>query len=164
MGSATGEASVLKSPSIRDQHAIRAILLLYAPPIAVSLRLLIAELLIVSLTGCGYSLPPMHPASQERIRIIAVSTERYVLHANTDSMKQYEVPRDGLVIVDVPAYRPTCRIYLFNLVKVGGGDDPLNEWNISVVRKGSIVRELSLRQVRELAMDQEGNHLLEVPK
>ena len=126
--------------------------------------MLIAELLIVSLTGCAYRLPTMRPASQERIRIIAATTDHYVLRANTGSVKQYEVPGDGAVSVDVPAYRPTCSIYLFNMFKVGGGDDPLNGWNISVIHKGSVVRELSLRQVRELALDQQGNHLLEVRK
>jgi hypothetical protein len=72
--------------------------------------------------------------------------------------------RDRACYGRVALVGPTCGVYLFNLVKVGGGDDPLRVWNISVVRNGKVVRQLSLRKVRELATDQQGYYLLQVSK
>ena len=106
----------------------------------------------------------MRPASQERIRIIAATTDGYVVRVYTGRTKEYELTKDGRVIADIPAYRPPCSVYLFNVIKVGGGDDRLTTWNISVIRNGRIVRELSLRQLRELAMDEREYHLLPIPK
>lgn len=131
---------------------------------AVSLRILIPALFIVSSTGCGYSLPPMHPASQERIRIITTNTDQYNFREDIGTIKQYEVPRDGRVSVDIPEYRRECDIYLFNVVKVRTGDDPLRTWKIALIHNGTVVRELSLLQVQRLAMDQQGYHLLQISK
>jgi hypothetical protein len=128
----------------------------------VFLRILIAGLFVASSTGCAYRLPAMRPASREPIRIIAATPDQYAFRVYTGTMKEYEVPHDGRVIADIPAYRPTCGVYLFNVVRVSGGDDRLRTWNISVIRNGRVVREFSLRQIRKLATDEQEYHLLQI--
>jgi hypothetical protein len=90
----------------------------------------------VSLTGCTLRLYAPVPPSEERVRVAANNPDRYVLHieervpnvnksqpdaAHMDvaHVANYEIPKDGLVSIRIPSYRPYCGVYLFNLVKVG---------------------------------------------
>jgi hypothetical protein len=102
------------------------------------------------------------PPSQERVRIIAKSPDLYVVHVDVDHVTDYPVPADGRVIVGIPAYRPTCGVYLFNSIKVGGADDPLGTWAITVTSGGRILRKLSVRQVEKLTTDLDGYRVLKL--
>ena len=122
------------------------------------MTLLVGALAVVT-TGCAYRLPAPSLPTQEHIRVIAKMPELYVLSVNTGTVTSYDVPPKGRVIINVPSYRPTCGVYLFTVIKVAG-HDPLKYWDLSVVLKGKTIRKMSLRKVRELAIDQEGYHIL----
>jgi hypothetical protein len=113
--------------------------------------------------GCAYVLYVPTPPSQERVKIIGKSPDRYVVHLDVGQILDYQVPPDGRVTVAVPAFSPSCGIYLFNLVKVGGGDDPLGTWNVTVSYGGNTLRKLSVKQMRKLPTDVDGYRLLRVP-
>jgi hypothetical protein len=115
-------------------------------------------------TGCAYRLYRMVPSSQERIKIIASAPQDYVISVDTGKAEELQVPTDGRVDISIPSYRPTCGIYLFNEIKVGGGVDRSNNWYVSASRAGNPVRRLSLRQIRKLPVDESGYHLLQLSK
>jgi hypothetical protein len=61
------------------------------------------------------------------------------------------------------ADRPYCGVYVFNLIKVGGGgDDALKDWEVSVLRDLRSVRTLTLKDVGKLPMDAAGYHILKI--
>jgi hypothetical protein len=84
--------------------------------------------LVVPLAGCAYRLPAIAPPSQELIRIVADAPEQYTVEVNTGTVREYEVQQDGRIKVGIPSYRPSCGVYLFDAIKVGGYVDPLNSW------------------------------------
>ena len=116
--------------------------------------------LTLGLEGCTYRLPVISAPSQERVRVIAKSPDLYVVHVDVDHVTDYPVPVDGRVIVGIPAYRPSCGVYLFNSMKVGGADDPLGTWAITVTSGGRTLRKLSVRQMKKLTTDLDGYRLL----
>jgi len=115
--------------------------------------------LTFGLEGCTYQLHVISPPSQERVRIIAKSPDLYVVHVDVDHVTDYPVPADGRVIVGIPAYRPSCGPYLFNLIKVGGAGDPLETWVITVTSGDRTLRKLSIRQMKKLTTDSDGYRL-----
>ena len=114
------------------------------------------------LNGCAYRLPPPVPPSQDRVRIVATDPQQYVLRVETETTAVIQVPADGRVTFGVPWHRNSCSVYLFNQIKVGGGYDPLREWNVLVTHGDKVVRKLSLREVENLALDAAGYHLLDL--
>ena len=125
------------------------------------------SILAVSLIGsvlmfasCTYRLPAPAPPSHELIRIVANAPEQYAVQVNTETVNEYEVPHDGRVKIVIPPYRPSCGVYLFNAIKVGGYSDPLKSWSISVSRNGKTVSKLSLRAIQKLPTDQAGYRMV----
>jgi len=113
-------------------------------------------------TGCAYRLPPVVPPSQEHLRILAKSPEGYAVHVNVDHVTVYQVPADGRLTLGIPSFRRTCGVYLFDVIKVGGSEDPLRIWAITVVSAGKTVQKVSLRQMTNLPTDPDGYHLLKI--
>ena len=118
---------------------------------------------VLTLPACTYRLY-MVPRSQRLIRILADSPEKYSVQVNTGTVKEYDVPRDGRITVEIPAYRPPCGVYLFNAIKVGGYGDPLNNWIVSVTRDGKTVRMQSLRVTQKSPTDEAGYHIVRIAK
>lgn len=125
------------------------------------MRRLILTATLLTLFGCEYRLPPPVPPAQRQLRLIASSPERYAVTVNFGSPTTYQVPRDGRVLVTVPAYH-TCGVYLFGVLKVRSENAPFKEWKISFSREGKIVRKLSLQDVNDLPTDNAGYHLLRI--
>lgn len=140
---------------------------------------IVATLLAVTSMGCAYRLYPPVPPSEEHVKLVAKSPERYVIHVqelttageqqNPDApavvhvVRNYDVPADGRVTIKVPSYRPYCGVYLFNLIKVGGGgDDALKLWEVTVLSDVRGVRTLSLKELKHLPMDSSGYHILRI--
>ena len=121
---------------------------------------LVAILAVLLSDGCAYRLPPSVPPSEDRVRIVATAPEQYVLRVETETTSEIPVPADGRVTFSVPWYRRSCRVYLFDEIKVGGGRDPLQQWHILVVHNGEPVRKVSLRELGSLNTDQAGYRLL----
>jgi len=132
------------------------------PRLKVLFLAVVGSALTFGLEGCTYRLPVISPPSQERIRIIAKSPDLYVVHVDVDHITDYPVPADGRVIVGIPAYRPSCGVYLFNAIKVGGADDPLETWAITVTSGDRTLRKLSVRQVKKLTTDLDGYRLVKL--
>src|ERR1700726_5311387 len=116
----------------------------------------------LTLASCAYRLPAFAPPSQGLIRIVGDAPEQYSVQVNTGTVKEYDVPHDGRIKVGIPAYRPSCGVYLFNAMKVGGADDPLGTWAIPVTSGGRTLRKLSVRQMKKLTTDLDGYRLLKL--
>ena len=118
--------------------------------------------LVITLAGCAYRLPAIAPPSQELIRIVANAPEQYTVQVNTGTVREYDAPHDGRIKVGIPSYRPSCGVYLFNAIKVGGHVDPLNSWIVSVTHNGKTVRKQSLRVTQKSPTDEAGYHIVRI--
>lgn len=119
---------------------------------------------VLTQAGCAYRLYVATPPSHGLIRIVADSPEQYSVQVNTETVKQYDVPHDGRITVDIPSYRPPCGVYLFNAIKVGGDGDPLKTWTVSITRNGKTVRKQSLRATQKSPKDEAGYHVVKIAK
>lgn len=128
---------------------------------AVTVSLLVA---VLTQAGCAYRLYMPTPPSHRLVRILANSPEQYSVQVNTGTVKQYDVPPDGRIAIDIPSYRPPCGVYLFNAIRVGGDGDPLKSWNVSITLNGKTVRKQSLRVTLKSAADDAGYHILRIAK
>jgi hypothetical protein len=115
---------------------------------------------VLMFASCAYRLPAPSPPSQELIRIVANVPEQYAVQVDTGTVNEYYVPHDGRIKVGIPSYRPSCGVYLFDAIKLGGYSDPLNSWSISVNRQGKTVRKLSLRAIQKLKTDEVGYRIV----
>jgi hypothetical protein len=114
------------------------------------------------LAGCAYRLPaPMLP-SQQPLRVVGVSPEVYVLRLRIREPRDYRVPADGRVTLDIPSYRTGCSVYLFDKIRILRGANPFTARTIDVVVGGEITRQLSLKEISALPVDADGYHLLTV--
>ena len=118
--------------------------------------------LVVSLAGCAFRLPPAAPPTQEMIRIVANTPEQYVVQVNAGTVRKYDVPHDGSIKIDIPSYRRSCGVYLFDAIKVGGYGDPLKGWTVSVTRNGKTVHKQSLRATQKSPTDEGGYHAVKI--
>lgn len=119
---------------------------------------------VFTLGSCAYRLPAGAPPSHGLVRIVADSPEQYSVQVNTGTVKQYDVPHDGRIAIDIPSYRLPCEVYLFNAIKVGGDGDPLKTWTVSITRNGKTVHKQSLRATQKSPTDETGYHLVKIAK
>jgi hypothetical protein len=117
---------------------------------------------VLTLAGCAYRLPTIAPPSQQLVRLVAIAPEQYTVQVNTGTVKEYDVPHDGRVEVGIPSYRPSCGVYLFNVIKVRGYGDPLKGWIVSVTSNGKTVRKQSLRATQKSPTDEAGYHMMRI--
>jgi len=115
-----------------------------------------------ALVGCVYQLPVLTPPSQLHTRIIGSSDKSYVLRLHIGQDREYQVPADGRVSLDIPPYRAGCDVYLFG-IRIQRGADPLTEKTLDLVVDGKLATQISLKQLAALSTDPEGYHLLNVP-
>lgn len=115
-------------------------------------------------TGCAYRLYATTPPSHGLIRIETDSPQQYSVQVNTRTVKQYDVPHDGRIGIDIPSYRFPCGVYLFNAIKVGGFSDPLKTWTVSITLNGKTVRKQSLRAMQKSPTDDAGYHIVRIAK
>jgi hypothetical protein len=113
-----------------------------------------------ALAGCAYRLSPTVLPSQHRLKVVADSSESYVLRLRIRERRDYQVPADGRVTLDAPAYRAGCSVYLFDKIRIRRGANPFTARTIDIVVGGKITRQLSLKEISTLPADPEGYHLL----
>jgi hypothetical protein len=113
--------------------------------------------------GCAYTLPVPSPPFQERVRLVTETPERYIVRVESERRVDYQVPTDGRMVLSIPSYRRGCTVYLFSLVKVSDGKDPLRSLQIEVSTGGQTIRKLSVRQLMKLPTDSDGYRLVRVP-
>jgi hypothetical protein len=117
---------------------------------------------VLQLTGCAYRLPPITPASEGLIHIVANAPEQYAVEVNTGTVREYAVPHDGRIQIGIPPYRLSCGVYLFDAIKVGGYGDPLNDWIVSITFNGKIIHKQSLRVTQRSPTDGAGYHIVKI--
>ena len=124
----------------------------------------ILELMLIStLAGCAYGLNPVTLPAQVRLRIVAKSPEVYGLRLRINDPHEYQVPADGRVLLNVPAYRPGCSMYLFGMLKLPNHSEPYSTKTLDVFAGGKTARQLSLKTITALPLDGDGYHLLHLP-
>jgi hypothetical protein len=111
-------------------------------------------------TGCAYRLPLSTLPSQQRLKIVDASAEPCAIRLRIHDPKEYRVAKDGRITVDVPGDSGECSVYLFDLIPVQRGANPLTAKTFEIVEGDKTVRKLSLKEISELPMDAEGYHLL----
>ena len=114
------------------------------------------------LESCVYRLLPVTPPSQQRLRIASASPERFAVRLQIGDSREYNVPADGKITLDVPAYRAPCRVFLFGLVKTSGGAQPFTAKTVTVIDGAKVTRRLSLKDVSALPVDANGYAILTV--
>lgn len=126
--------------------------------------LALASAALAGLSACAYRLPPMTPPSLPGLQLAAPSPERYVVRLKTGGVKDYAVPPDGSLTLEVPGYGYRCRVYLFNWIRVGGGADPLKAWRVEAMAGGKSVGKLPLDKLLRLPVDESGRHVWRLPE
>jgi hypothetical protein len=111
-------------------------------------------------SGCIYSLPPVSPPGEFRLRLVAPAPERYAFHVEFRESKEYRVPADGRLTIDTPAFRRGCAVSLFGVIPLSHGHDPMSENNIQLSIAGKPVRRFSFHQLANLPKDPEGYRVL----
>jgi hypothetical protein len=117
--------------------------------------------LVAGSVGCSFALPVPSPPTQERVRVLAASPERYTLRLNSSRSQDFPVSPDGKVTLDVPPFRRGCTVHFLG-IKTSDGYDPLKKWTVTVNAAGKTVRSISLSQVAKLPTDAEGFRMLKV--
>jgi hypothetical protein len=114
--------------------------------------------------SCAYRLPAPRPPGHYRLRLVDMSPERFVLRTPTMNTKEYQVPADGRVTLDVPRSRRGCSVYLFNWIRVSSGYDPFAAKTVDLSTASGPRRKLSFNELFKLPQDAEGYHLLSIGK
>ena len=112
--------------------------------------------------GCSYALPAPSPPSQERVRVLAASPERYTLRLNSSRSQDFPVPPDGRVTLAVPPFSRGCTVRFLG-IRTSDGYDPLQKWTVTLKVASKTISGLTLNQVAKLPTDAEGFHLLKLP-
>ncbi len=115
-----------------------------------------------TLVGCVYRRLAPAPPSQQRLKIVADSPELYVVRSRILRPRDYQVPADGHVTLDVPSYWSGCSVYLFDRIRIRSGVKQFTKRDIDVVLAGKTVRQFSLKQIHSLPVDGDGFHVLAV--
>jgi hypothetical protein len=112
---------------------------------------------VLPLQSCTYNLPVVAPTSTLSFRLIATDPTQYTIHV--DSGGDHKPADDGKLTLTLPAYRPSCSVYLLGVIKVGGNKYP----EIQILKKsGKIVRTIAIDKIKELPMGNDGYRLLKV--
>lgn len=120
-------------------------------------------ILALTLAGCGYALHPITLPSVLRLRIVTKSPQVYAVRLRINAPHDYDVPADGRVSLNIPAYRAACSMYLFGFLKLPNRSDPYSAKTLDVFAGGKTARQLSLKTIAALPLDSDGYHLLKLP-
>jgi hypothetical protein len=122
---------------------------------------LAGAILILAVSGCAYRLQAPSPPSTHALRLIANSPEDYSIHVQGNV---YPVAGDGTVAFKYPAFRRGCNVYLFDLVPIKSGEDPLKTKTISLTKNGRVLQTFSLSTITKLPEDSSGRHVLSLKR
>jgi len=115
---------------------------------------------VTALAGCVYRLAPPVMPSRQRLRIIAPAPDQYSVRFQFRETRDYAVPPDGRLTLDVPAYRASCGPFVFGIRM--GPQDPFAAKTVSIMRRNKVARRLSLLAIVRLPTDLEGYHELKL--
>ena len=118
----------------------------------------------VVLSGCAYRLPVSNIPSQQHLRIVARSPERYAVRVKASDTTEFPVSTDGRVTIDVPRLPRACSVYLFDRIRVSSGVKPLTAKSVQLLDAGNIAAKLSLAEIAKLPSDASGYRILKIKK
>ena len=98
-----------------------------------------------------------------RVRVVAESPDRYVVHLRVIDERQCEVPSDGRLNIAVPASRAGCSVYLFDKVRISSGTNPFTAKSVALAEGRRVVRQPSMKEIAVLPLDAKQYHVLKVP-
>ena len=130
-----------------------------------ALRAIVIPLVLGS-AGCAFHLSAPIPMAPQQLRLITTARQKdYVLHVEGVRPRDYQIPVDGRVKFDAPLRLTRgCSVYLFDLIKISGGDDPNKAKIIDLIAGGRTLRRLSMRDFFSLPSDADGYHVLKVSR
>jgi len=115
-------------------------------------------------SGCAYRLPVSNVPSEQRLRIVARSPERYIARVKASDTAEFPVASDGRVTIDVPRLPRACSVYLFDRIRISGGVKPLTTKAILLLESGNLTTSLSLAEIAKLPSDASGYHILKMAR
>ncbi|HEY1172608.1 MAG TPA: hypothetical protein VGH19_14655 [Verrucomicrobiae bacterium] len=112
---------------------------------------------LLLLTGCAYALRTGNPPSHQKLSLHTTSPTNYLVRvADTND---FPVAADGRVTIDVPTLPRGCDTYALGFIKISDGS-PERIRAIHILKDGKIVRKLSLEKLKQLPVDTEQYHIL----
>ena len=115
--------------------------------------------LLALVSGCVNALRPYNQPSQQKLRVQSPTPQKYIVRV-ADKL-DYPVAADGRVTVGIPQLERGCAMYLFGVVKVKDSS-PYDVRAIHLKKDNRTVRELSLKELAKLPVDEQGHHLVKV--
>lgn len=90
-----------------------------------------------------------------------MSTDHYMVRMSFSSPKEYRFDGEGRVTIDVPSEFGGCRA-MFGPIPLNRAVNPVAAKQFEILRRGRIVRKLSLEEIAKLPTDHDGYHLLKL--
>jgi hypothetical protein len=119
---------------------------------AATALVIVVLVLSATSTGCVYRHNPPIPPSNQRLRIIAKSPERYTIRVLSH---EYAASADGNVDFKWAA-STGCSVYLFNQIPIHRLPPATKQKNISIMLGQSVVRQLSIEEIARLPKGGDG--------
>lgn len=116
------------------------------------------------MSGCAYRLPVYNVPSQQRLMIVSRSPEHYVARVEASDTPDFPVASDGRVVIDVPRLPRVCSVYLFDLIRIRSGVEPLTTKSVQLIDSGKVATKLSLAEIAKLPTDASGYHIVNMKR
>jgi len=119
--------------------------------------------LTLVIAGCAYRLPASVAVMPQQLRLVAPTSQRYVLHVEGTRPQDYKIPSDGRVTFETPSGLPRgCGVYLFDFIRIHRAHYPDEIKALDVTAGNKTVRTLSMRDLFSLPPDADGYHVLKI--
>jgi hypothetical protein len=119
--------------------------------------IVVAGAMSLALCGCAYRLYAPSLPFQSTLTPVAESPEQYAVRVQG---RDYPVAADSRVTFEYPAVRRGCGVYLFDLVPINRGRDPLKAKTISVTNGLKVLKSFSVEDISKWPLDSSGYHVL----
>lgn len=114
--------------------------------------------IVSMLCGCVYALHGYNAPSDQTLKIISDSPQKYILRMDDgfgDQHKDYSVGGDGIVRFKVPSLPRGCAVRLFGVLQVA--DHRSEDMRaIELLKGGKSIRKFSLDDIAKLKLDSSG--------
>jgi hypothetical protein len=113
----------------------------------------------VLVSGCAKALLESNAPTQVKLRILSSNPEKYSISVAEETI--YPVLPDGRIVIHIPLLPSGCATYLLG-VKVSDGASSYDVAAIQLKKDGQTIRKISLNNLAELPVDEQGYRLLKV--
>ena len=112
--------------------------------LAGSVPLIICALLCVTVVGCVHAVQPFNAPSQQKMQVQSSSPQEYLI--TVAGHRDYAIPADGRVILDIPRLERGCTTYLFDKIKITDSS-PYDVPAVVLKRAGKTVQRFPLNEL-----------------